>query len=97
VHLEWRSQHPDVVAIVEHGAGTIGDAVHRPRRAGADGFHSATRRLAVLRLDDEVRVVAPQRIMHEAEAGPDATVGEGALDRVNDRHRAERWDVVAHS
>jgi hypothetical protein len=49
-----------VIAIGEDGARTARDAVHRPRKAGAYRFHSASERVAILRLDNQVRMIVLQ-------------------------------------
>ena len=69
-------------------------AIHGPGEAGADRLHSPPEGIAVLRLDDQVRVIALQRVVHETEARPFAPGGEGALDLVDDPNGAERGYVA---
>ena len=77
-----------MVAAVEHAPTASGHSVHRAREACADRFHAAPEGVAIVRFDDQVRVVALQRVVDEAEPRTGAAVGEGPLDRADDRHGA---------
>jgi hypothetical protein len=69
-------QHSHVVAVSEDTAATIRDAVHGAGQPGTDRFHTASERLAVVGLDDEVCVIALERIVHQTKPRPPATAGE---------------------
>ena len=66
------------------------DSIHGTREARAEGHHAAAERSAIDRFDDQVRVIALQRMLHEAEAGTDASGAERALDLTHHRDRAQR-------
>ena len=90
VDLARGRQQVHVVAVGEHAPGPPCDAIHGPREPRADGGHAAAERAAIVRLDDEVRVIALERVVDEAEARTLAAVGEAPLDLAHDRHGAER-------
>ena len=78
-----------MVAVVEHAARSPRNAVDRAGEARADRLHAAPERVAIPRLDDQVRVISLQRVVDEAEAGTGAAAREGPLDLADDRHRAQ--------
>jgi len=83
-----------VVAIGEDVAASPPDhPIDRVGEARADRHHAACERVVVARLDDEMRVVALQRVVDEAKTGPDARDRKRALDGVDDPHGPERWEA----
>ncbi len=86
-----------MVAVGEDGPMPVRDAIHGECQAGGNRLHAAPERIAIVGFDDEVGVVALQRVVHEAKTGPCAAGRERALDLVHDRYGAERRDVGAYA
>ena len=76
VHLEWRAQRPQVVATVEDLATALKETVHQLADPRADAFHPARDRPVVLSLDQEMHVIALDRVVHDPEAVPDTGLAE---------------------
>ena len=76
-----------VIAAIEHRPAAPADAVHGAREAGADALHAARERLLALRLDDQVRVVALERVVRDAEAAALARLGQRAPPLADERAR----------
>ncbi len=96
MHLPRRPQKAMVIAIGEHSAGAVPDAVHDPCKPRTDRFHAPPERQLIVGFHDQVRVISLKGVVHEAEAVAIAADGEGAVDGTNDAHVAEREHVVAH-
>ena len=92
-----RPQDADMVAIREHRAAQPRGAIHGPCEARTERHHAATERLAIDRFHDQVRVVALDRVMHEPETRTRTAGPKGALDFVDDRHRAQRRKTRPHA
>ena len=90
VHLTRRREEPHLVAFREDMPCVAGNAVYSTRKARADCHHAALKVLTILRFDDEVRVIALKRIVHEPKAWTRTASGEGSLDLTRDRHGAEQ-------
>ena len=86
-----------MIAIGEHRPTPPRDPVHRPRESGADCLHTAPERVAIARLDDQVRVVPLQRVVHEPKSLAITPDGEGPFDLVNDSDSTQRRNVGAHA
>jgi hypothetical protein len=84
VHLAWRRQHSNVIAIREHTTTTVRHTIHGPRQTGSHRLHAAPERMPVLCLDDEVRMIALERVVREPEPLPLTPGSEGTLDRADD-------------
>lgn len=56
-----------MVAIGKHPTASSRDSVDRTCEARSDGFHTAPKCIAITSLDDQMRVVALKRVMHEPE------------------------------
>ena len=82
-----------MVAIGHHAPAPVGHAVHGPREPRADRHHAAPEGVAVVRLDDEMGMVALQRVVHEPKVGTRAAGGEGPLDLADDAEGAERREI----
>ncbi len=89
VHLAWRLEEVQVIAIGEHLSVALGDAVHSTRQARADGHHATSERVPIVRFDDEMCVIALQGVVHQAERAALATVRERAFDGPDDPRVAE--------
>jgi len=88
-HLFGRPQKAHMIPVGQDRAASVGNAVNGTSNARADRHHSTSERLAILRFDDEMGVIALQGIVYEAESGARATLGKCALDLPRDSHRAE--------
>src|SRR6266496_2481502 len=94
--LGGRAEHVRVVAVGEDGAATSHEPVERASDANLEPLHAARERRVVLRLEDEVEVVAldrhvchaheatfargPERVLDDPEASPAAQVPHVLLD-----------------
>ena len=65
------------------------DPIHREREPRPDRHHPPPERVLIARFDDEVRVVAQQRVVHEAELGAVAPGGERAFKSADQRLRSQ--------
>jgi hypothetical protein len=74
-HLSRGWKEPHVVAIGENATAATEDTIHGTGETRADRHHAASECGAVLRLDDEVRVISLERVVHEAESLAGATFG----------------------
>ena len=80
-HLSRRAQGARVVAVSENRPAATGEAVEQPGEAGREALHRLREAGSAFRLDDEVQVIALNRVMHEAKAEPIAAAFERPLER----------------
>lgn len=66
-HLARCPEHMVVEAAVEHGAGTSEDPVHGAREPCPNALHAPRQRFPATRLDDQMHVVALERVVGDAE------------------------------
>ena len=85
-----------MVAIRKHGARALKHAIHGSGESRPDRLHSAPERTLVACFDDQVSMIALERVMDEPEALPITRRGECALDLTDDAHRAKRGNAVAY-
>jgi hypothetical protein len=83
-HLARAGEDALVVALGEHSAGAPERAVHGEREARAERLHRAPERGAIARLDDQVHVVALDRVVDEPEARPLLRSPKGGFDCPHD-------------
>lgn len=93
MHFPRRAEEPRVVPVRKNGAVPASNAIDGARQSCADRHHAAPERDAVPRLDDQVRMIALERVVREAKVATLAAVREGTLDLVNDPYRPERGNV----
>jgi hypothetical protein len=96
-HLARRAQRAVVVAAVEHRAAPPAHAVHRPREPRGDALLTVREGLLAVRLHDQVRVIALERVVRDSEAASLARLGQGALPFLHERDRSQRRDALAHA
>jgi hypothetical protein len=96
-HFARRSQHAHVVAIRENRTGSREHPVHRFREPRTDRLHAAPERVPAVGFDDQMDVIALDRVVVQSEAVSSARCGERALDLKDGAHRAERGNTVSHS
>ena len=82
-------------AIGEHAAAQVEHAVRCARDASADRLHAGGEVAAARRFDDQVDVVALQRVVDHAEAGAVADGAEGAFEFADEADGAEGGDAAA--
>ena len=89
-HLPWGREHAMVEAVGEHLAATTERAVHRAGDADGEALHRAAQRASVLRLDDEMHVIALHRVLDDA--APEALARARELcNTARDRLRLRRF------
>src|SRR5215470_6250353 len=86
-----------MVAIREHRTRAAGDAVHCPCDPCPERHHAASECVAVARLDDQMRVVALQRVVDESKARSRAGGCEAHLELMYDMSRTQRREVPQES
>ncbi len=96
-NLSGSTQQPVVIAAVEHGAALTGDPVDRSREACGDALHAAREGVLALRLDDQVRVIVLERVVHDAEVPPLARLGERTPELSDEGAAPQRRDPWANS
>jgi len=79
-----------VVAIGENATAATENAIDGTGEPRAYRHHAASECLTVLCLDDEVRVIPLERVVHEAESLAGAAFGKGVLDLADDANRTQR-------
>jgi hypothetical protein len=79
-----RREQAQVVAVGEHRSDVIADAVHRSGEPRADRHHAAPEGVRIACFDEQVRVIALQRIVDEATARPPAPARERTFDLTDD-------------
>lgn len=75
-----RAKNPQVVAVAQHRTAARERRVHDAREARAERLHTASEPLGVVCLDEEVRVVRLERVVHDAETAAIAKRDEGSLE-----------------
>jgi hypothetical protein len=75
-----------VIALGEHLSGTPEGPVHRAREPGRERLHPAPARILVVGLDEEVRVIVLDRVVHEPEVPRFTRIAERSLELA---HEAE--------
>jgi hypothetical protein len=88
-----RAQHVGVVAIREHPTRPTEHSVHGSSEPRADRLHPAPESLSALRLDDEVGVIALQRVVHEPKVPALARSRERSLHLAHQLHGPQRRNV----
>lgn len=96
-HLARRPQQPVVVPPVEHRPVPSAHAVHRTCETRRDALHPIRERFLPVSLHDQMRVVALERVVCDAEATPLARLGQRAFPLPDQRHSPKRRDTLAHA
>jgi hypothetical protein len=86
-----------VIATIEDWAAAPARSIHGTRETCRDALHPVRERLLALRFDDEVGVVALERVVRDAEGAALARLGEGAAELADDRDGAEGRHVRSHA
>jgi glutamine synthetase adenylyltransferase len=89
VHLARRRQYAVMVAIREHATRAARNPIHGTCEPYADRLHAASERVAILGFDDQVRVVAEQRIVHQPKIAAIAAGRKGPLELPHDADIAQ--------
>ena len=77
MHLERRASRAQVIAAVENFALALEEPVRKLADSSADALHSAGDGVIGLSLDQQVHVIALDRVVHDTEAVPDAGFAQG--------------------
>jgi len=80
VYLERRAQRAQVIATVEHLAAALKETVRELADPRTDALHPAGHRMVAVRLDQQVHVIALDRVVHDPEAVPDAGLAQGGTE-----------------
>ena len=91
-----RSQDVDVAAVREHGAAPSEDAIRRACKACGYRLHSARERMSARGFDDQVDVVALDRVVRDAETTPLAGFTPAPLDLAHEARGAQRRNIAAN-
>ena len=94
--FEGRLQHSHVVSIGQDRAAAPEDPMHGTRQARSDRLHASAQGSGVVSLDDQVRVIALQRVVDEPEVAPVAGDRERTLDFADELRGSERRDTRPH-
>jgi hypothetical protein len=81
----WGGQCASVVAVGEYSASAIEGTVDGARHANGQALHASRERAAIRRLDDEMKVVALHRELHQPKAEALATLRERAAHETEER------------
>ena len=84
-----RPQDPRVVAIRQQPPTPPKHTPHRPGHPLAQTLHPPTERILILRLDDEVRVVPQERVVHHPKLPPVAPSRQRLLKRPHKRRSSQ--------
>jgi hypothetical protein len=96
-HLARGAEAAVVIAAVEHRAAPLRRAVQRAREPCRDALHPARERVLAVRLDDQVRVVALERVVVDAEVAALGGLGEGAAELAHEGDGAKGGHADAHA
>ena len=94
--LARRPQDPRVVAIRQQPPTPPKHTPHRPGHPPAQTLHPPTERVLILRLDDKVRVVPQERVVHHPKLPPVAPSCQRLLKRPHKRRSPQRRSTFAH-
>ena len=94
--LARRPQDPRVVAIRQQPPAPPKHTPHRPGHPPAQTLHPTTERVLILRLDDEVRVIAQERVVHHPKLPPVAPSRQRLLKRPHERRSPQRRSTFAY-
>jgi hypothetical protein len=85
-----------MIPIGEHATVSARGTVHGAREPRGYGVHAAPEGLAVVCLDEQVRVIALERVVHEPEPRTLASGSERTFDLLHDANDTQRRNVIAH-
>ncbi len=97
MHFARRPQQMMMVAIGEHRSAMSRHPIDGSREPRPDRLHAASERRLIGSLDDEMRVIPLERVVHEPKPRPLAPYRERPLDLAHDRYRPERRHACPHS
>ena len=92
-HLAPRDQRARMIAIRKDRTLPGCERIEPPGNADGEPLHRLRQRRAALDLDDQVQVVALDRVVHDAHAKPDARGAEGVLQHLRAALRAQIPDA----
>ena len=95
-HLARRAEDVEVKTICQHAARSPEHAIHRPGQARGNGFHPASKLSLACCLDQQVNVIALNRIVNQPEAPAVARRSEAAFLLANELHASQRRQPAPH-
>ena len=95
-NLSWRLQNPHVVAIRQDPSAPCKCPLRRPDNPQRDGLHPPSERVPILRLDNQMRMIPQERVMHQPKLTPFAAPRQRLLERPHESSVAERRNPAAH-
>ena len=95
-NFAWGSQHVDVAAVGEDCAYPSKDAIDGSSEACRERFEAAGEVLFAGRLDDQVDVVALDRVVNESEAAAVADFAPAPLELADEPSRSQGRDVLSY-
>jgi len=75
----------------------IEDPVHRSRKSRGDRLHSAAERLLSSRFDDQMEMVALDRVVADPEMTPLADLSQAGSKLAQEGLAPQRWNTGAYS
>ena len=69
-----------MIATIENLSAALKEPVRELSNARTDALHPAGHRMVAVRLDQQVHVIALDRVMHHPEAVPDAGLAQGGAE-----------------
>ncbi len=94
--LERRLQHAHVVSVRQDRAAAPEDAMYRTRQARTDRLHASRQSSGVVRLHEQVCVIALERVVNQSEVAPVAALRERPLELADELCGPERRDTRSH-
>ena len=96
-HLRRRTFHRMVEAIRQHPSHAPEHPVHAPCKACSQALHAVRKTHLALRLDQEVRVVVLDRVMHHPEPVPLRALAQRLPERPHETTAAQGRHIVQHA
>ena len=89
-------QHSHVVPIRQEAPTPPKRTPHRSQHPPGERLHPPTERTPILRLNDQVRVIPQERVVHHPKLPPVAPPRQRLLKRPHKRRGPQRWDPLAY-
>ena len=85
-----------MISIGEHRTGSFEDSVHRSGEPCSDCLHATPESVSAFGLDDQMSVIALQRVVHEPERASLTRPRERSLHFAHELHCSQRRDVLSN-
>ncbi len=97
MHLERCAQRAQVIAAVENFPLALEEPVRKLADSSANALHSAGDRVVGLRLDQQMHVIALDRVVHDTEAVADAGFAQGGTEPSHEPRLTERRYIASQA